>query len=54
VRLQELKLSSTGKGAISQSAEEETDVPGSVFDWEWIYHDGTVQYNCSGLEQEVH
>ncbi len=22
--------------------------------WEWIYHDGTVHYSCSGLEEEGH
>jgi len=54
VRMKELELSAAGKGEISQSGEEDTDPPGRAFDWEWIYHDGTAHYSCSGLDEEVH
>ena len=54
VRLQELKLTAAGKGESSRGEEEETDPPGRSFDWQWIYHDGTVHYSCSGLDEEAH
>jgi len=52
-RLKELKLGSKKKKPDQVSAGDEKE-KGPEHEADWIYHDGTRHYSCSGLEEEAH
>ncbi len=57
-RLKELKLEIKTEEKASEDEEEDSvelvEENGDEHDPEWIYHDGTHHYSCSGLEEEGH